>query len=446
MKKIYWKIFIWFWAATSLSILITALISSQVTRDSSHDGDSDALISSISAAAIIMVDQGNQAQFMLWSRYLQEHYGIILLLLPLRPTVDLHSFPLSFQEIVHYIRHQQPPKESFVHPPFIVSQPLIAADGYPYRLIAKLPKDMFQKYKFNRGNIASRFLIAFLISGVICYLMSLYLARPIRILQRAARRLGRGDFNTRVGTHLAKRHDEIGALAAEFNDMAERIQTLITSRQRLLQDISHELRSPLARLSVALELAKDKSPQAEKEWQRINLEAEKLNMLIGQILSLASLNKRRQDIVFAPVDVVSMIQSIIDDANYEAQHLPSTIRLNAPEHSVIQANANVLRSAIENVIRNALKYTKKDEPITINIIHQQKIKIVIEDSGPGIPEEQLSLVFDAFYRVDDARTNTTGGFGLGMTIAKKAIELHKGTITAYNLTPHGLGIEIVLPK
>lgn len=444
MKKIYWKIFIWFWVATSLSILITALISSQVTRQSSNDADSNAFISSISAAAIIMVDQGNQAQFMLWCHYLQEHYGITLLLLPLHQAAGSGEPPIIFQPIVRHIRHGQPSKESFIRPPFMVSQPLIAADGFPYRLIAKLPEEMFQKYKFNRGNIASRFLVAFLISGIICYLLSLYLARPIRVLQRAARRLGRGDFSTRVGVTLAKRHDEIGELAAEFDDMAERIQTLVTSRQRLLQDISHELRSPLARLSVALELAKDKSPQAEKEWQRINLEAEKLNMLIGQILSLASLNKQIDTIAFTSIDLVSMIQSIIDDANYEAQHLPSTIRLTAPAHCFIHANGALLRSAIENIVRNALKYTEKDQPIAITIIDDEKTSILIEDTGPGIPEEKLPLVFDPFYRADDSRTQSTGGFGLGMTIAKKAIELHHGKIRAYNLQPHGLGVEIVL--
>lgn len=456
MRKLYWKIFIWFWVATSLTVFISAMISSQVTQHSNNDADGDAFISSISAAAIIMVDAGNREQFIQWKQYLQHHYGIKLLLLPLSttdtdmPSTDYnqeqHSISSEFKPIMRSIENIKLDDKPFTHPPFMVSRPLITSNGEPYRLVAKLPENSFDRYKFNRGNIISRFIIAFVITGFICYLLSLYLARPIRTLQRAARRIGRGDFTTRVGEGLGKRKDEIGELAVEFDEMAARLQSLIASRQRLLQDISHELRSPLARLSVALEIARDKSPQAEKELTRISKESEKLNLLIGQILSLASLNEKVDTVSFDQFNLVAMVKSIIEDANYEAQHLPSTIKLHSPNKLIIKANRNLLRSAVENIIRNALRYTEKNQEISIKLSTQDnQVTLVVEDSGPGIPEEKLSLIFDAFYRVDDSRTEKTGGFGLGLAIVKKAIALHQGSIRAYNLKPHGLGIEIHLP-
>ena len=150
MKRIYWKIFIWFWVATSLSIIITALISSQVTQRSSNDSDNNALISAISAAAIIMVDQGSPMQFDTWREYLQHHYGITLMLLPVFTDIDEQQFTPPFKGIARHMRDRRSSNEAFIRPPFIVSQPIIAANGQPYRLIAKLPEDIFQKYKFNK--------------------------------------------------------------------------------------------------------------------------------------------------------------------------------------------------------------------------------------------------------------------------------------------------------
>lgn len=448
MRKLYWKIFIWFWIATSLTVFIAALISSQVTQSSNSEEDKDAFISSVSAAAIIMIDTGGHKQFITWKHYLKHHYGIELLLVPLNKPIDNTIVTPEFMEVKHVLQNPNLENKPLTHPPFIISPPLRTAKNQPYRLIAKLPRETFKQYKFNWGNIVSRFIIAFVLTGFICYLLSLYLARPIRTLQRAARKLGRGDFTTRVGKRLGQRKDEIGELAAEFDDMASRLQSLISSRQRLLQDISHELRSPLARLSVALEIAHAKSPQAEKELARIGRESEKLNSLIGQILSLASLNEKVDAVSFDEFDLVSTIKSIIEDANYEAQHSPSTIQLNAPNTLIIHANHNLLRSAIENIIRNSLRYTEKNQAINVTVRSEDNssLTLIVEDAGPGIPEEKLKLIFDAFYRVDDSRTEKTGGFGLGLAIVKKTVALHNGTINAYNLKPQGLGIEINLPQ
>lgn len=343
MRKLYWKIFIWFWLAMCLTIVVIALVSSQVTQQSSG--------------------------------------------------VD------------------------------------------------------FQHYSFNRGNIIFRFAAAILIGGFICYLLSLYLLRPIRILQRAARKLGQGEFQTRVRALLGNRKDEIGELAQDFDEMAARLESLVHSKQQLLQDISHELRSPLARLSVALEIARDKSPAVEKELTRIAYETDKLNELIRQILSLASLDASQNDITFEEMDIVELVQSIVSDANYEMQHHVTPISLMTPTACYAAVSYTLLRSAIENIVRNALRYTSEDQPIQITLLPKEEdIYISIKDSGPGIPDEKLSQVFDPFFRVDDSRTQRTGGFGLGLAIAKRAILLHKGHIYAKNLSQGGLEVVLTFPK
>lgn len=342
MRKLYWKIFIWFWLAMCLTIVVIALVSSQVTQQSSG--------------------------------------------------VD------------------------------------------------------FQHYSFNRGNIIFRFSAAILIGGFICYLLSLYLLRPIRILQRAVKKIGQGEFQTRVGTTLGNRTDEIGELAHDFDDMAARLEALVHSKQQLLQDISHELRSPLARLSVALEIARDKSTNIDKELTRIAYETDKLNELIKQILSLSSLDAMQNSTCFEDIDLVDMLHSIVSDANYEIQYRSPSIQLVTPHSCRAQVSYALLRSAIENIIRNALRYSPKDQAISVTLQQQdQYIQITIQDSGPGIPIDKLSQVFDPFFRVDDSRTEHTGGFGLGLAIAKRAILLHKGDIIAQNLPDKGLSVLVTFP-
>lgn len=343
MRKLYWKIFIWFWLAMCLTIVVIALVSSQVTQQSSG--------------------------------------------------VD------------------------------------------------------FEHYSFNRGNIIFRFAAAILMGGFICYLLSLYLLRPIRILQRAAKKLGQGELQTRVQALLGQRKDEIGELARDFDEMAARLESLVLSKQQLLQDISHELRSPLARLSVALEIARDKSPAVEKELTRIAYETEKLNELIRQILSLASLDASQNEISFENIDIVELVQSIVSDAHYEIQNRATRIHLITATACDADVCYPLLRSAIENIIRNALRYTPDDQPIQITVFTQEnEVVITIEDSGPGIPEEKMSRVFDPFFRADDSRTQRTGGFGLGLAIAKRAILLHKGHIEAKNLPQGGLSVLLTFPK
>lgn len=291
-------------------------------------------------------------------------------------------------------------------------------------------------------------LVALLISGIVCYLLARYLTWPITRLRLAAQDISSGHLDARVRPLLGKRQDELADLASDFDHMAGRLQLLLNSHKQLLSDASHELRSPLARLQVALGIAQQRhSHQPDSELQRIELEAERLNDLIGQLLSLSRLDNL-QNLDTERLELDELLTSIVDDARYEAQaqHCHVILKNNPPV--TLLANTGLLNSALENVMRNALRYTPQDGDIEISVLAGQRsgmIQIDICDQGPGIPQALLESVFDPFVRVAKARDRQSGGYGLGLAIARRAIELHGGQISATNRATGGLCVTILLP-
>ena len=257
-----------------------------------------------------------------------------------------------------------------------------------------------------------------------------------------------GDLSTRVGPLLEKRADEFSDLARDFDLMAERIEALVQSQRRLLQDISHELRSPLARLNVSLELARKQSgTDARSSLDRIERESERMNQLIGQLLSLTRLEGDEGLIVTEPVDLGALLSEVCSDADFEARNRQRRVRLTHNEPCVVTGSSELLRSAVENVIRNAVRYTAEDTEVEVTQRQREssQVSILVRDRGPGIPEEVLTQIFRPFYRVGDARDRESGGVGLGLSIAERIVRLHGGTIAASNQPAGGLAIEISLP-
>ncbi|MDZ7637980.1 MAG: ATP-binding protein [Bryobacterales bacterium] len=275
---------------------------------------------------------------------------------------------------------------------------------------------------------------------VLCFLLAAYLSSPLRKIQRVVEQYGDGKLDLRMG---GKRRDEFGKLAWAFDRMADRIQTLLAAERRLLLDISHELRSPLARMSVAIELLDD-AVERDAAKAQIRRETERLNQLIGGLLEVTRAEGEPALLQSKQVEMDTLIGEIVQDCGYEARERNVEIAVEAATGLEVAGDAELLRRAIENVLRNALRYAPAHSNVALRCAAEQdQVAIRIRDFGPGVPEESLSRLFDPFFRVEDDRNRRQGGTGLGLSIARRAIEVHGGAIQARNANP-GLCVEIRL--
>ncbi len=301
------------------------------------------------------------------------------------------------------------------------------------------------------AELALRLLVVVITGGVVCYGLARYLTSPVSKLQKATQQLAGGDLSARVGPALEKRGDEFADLGRDFDLMAERIEWLINSQHRLLSDISHELRSPLARLNVALELARQRAgSEAAPSLDRIEREAERMNELIGQLLGLARLDNDAEVGQQERVSLTNLLSEVTADADFEAGSSKRRVRIIESEDCIVTGSTKLLRSAIENIVRNGLRYTAQGTEVEVGLRRRQTDKgacalIMVRDHGPGVPEATLGKLFRPFYRVGDARDRQSGGIGLGLAIAERIIRLHGGTVRASNASDLGLRVEILLP-
>ena len=297
--------------------------------------------------------------------------------------------------------------------------------------------------------------VAIAVGGLTTFILVLLFTRPLVRMRKAARALASGDLGARVEQSPAaasqSTSDEFQGLVHDFNHMAERLESLVDAQKLLLRDVSHELRSPLARLSVALELASDDAnPELTAHLSRIEREADKLNQLIGQLLTLSSLEARENTSAFQPVSLNQLCRDLLPDAEYEAQQHNCTVTLMEENQCTIRGNADLLYRAIENVVRNAIRYTDPNTEVTLRIAEtilesRHYASIEVTDHGPGIPEADLAHIFRPFYRVDQARSSHTGGFGVGLAITERAVRLHNGTLRATNRSAGGTSIFFLFP-
>lgn len=284
-----------------------------------------------------------------------------------------------------------------------------------------------------------------LVAIVLCYLLAMYLTSPIRKLRGVTNELADGNLETRVSPSLGRRRDEIGDLARDFDIMAERIEGLITSQQRLNRDISHELRSPLARLNVGLEIAKQRSaPEMKPVFERLEGESTRLNDMISRLLTLSKLETGADDVDRVRLDFAELVRDVAADAEFEAQAKGKHVEVSSADSCPVIGSENLLRSAVENVLRNAVRYTPERTVVDVALTRENGHAILkISDHGGGVPEEELPNLFRPFYRVGEARERKTGGTGLGLAIAERAVKAHKGNIAARNHNG-GLQVEITI--
>lgn len=343
----------------------------------------------------------------------------------------------------------------------VFAVPVIAKSREPYYFVAAFapprPREAFEsrgehrseKPHPRRGNDPGALRYLWLLLAVV--LSSLILAwmfsRPLRDLTRSTRRFADGDLETRVDQRIAGRRDAIGELGREFNHMAGQVAHLLDSHKQLLRDVSHELRSPLARMQVALSLLEQRSEgKPSKEHERIGLEIDRLNALIGQIITLSRLDSGERKLDPSPIDLTGLINVLVEDVRFEHLNDGRQVRCEMPEELVITGDGDKLHSAIENVLRNAMNYTGENTTVTVTLQQQDdSVCLTICDQGPGVPDAALGRIFDAFYRTQAARESTNGGSGVGLAISRLVVEMHGGRISAANREQGGLCVTIELP-
>jgi len=450
MKSLFLKIFLSFWVAQAL-FLVLAIVVTLAFRPRSSSWE--ALLAIALNDSVNAYEQGG-------NRGLRDY------LENLERTQHVRAF--LFNENMEEIAHRgapdwvvrvatggsRIPHEGFIFPapPPVLRDSRASSDGlHRYTLVLSPPPGP-RLFLGPRGLPIPGLIIAVISSGLVCYLLAWFLTMPVVRLRAATRQLAAGDLSARAGAPSIRRRDEVAGLMRDFDTMAARLETLVKAQSRLLNDISHELRSPLARLNVALGLARQRSgPESASMLERIELEASRLNELIGRLLTLARLEDGEQRVPSTPVLLDEVVLSVADDAEFEAQARGCHVRSTIPAGDWdVPGEASLLHSAIENVVRNAIRYTR--EGTTVNI-HLEKTEnstgaeavVSVTDCGSGVPPDALEKLFLPFYRLDDDRGRLTGGAGLGLAITERAVRFHGGRVAAFNRAEGGLLVEIHLP-
>lgn len=283
-----------------------------------------------------------------------------------------------------------------------------------------------------------------LAGGIFSYFVSRYLTKPLYKLGEAASSIAEGRLDTRVDPSLRNRRDEIAGLARNFDRMAERIEALVNGQRALLGDVSHELRSPLSRLLVALSLVKQgPAEETAENLERIGLEARRLDTLIGQLLSLTRIDSGVDRGSPARFDLTNLVQEVANDGDFEARARNRSVVVERADACSVTGFEELLRSAVENVVRNAIRHTREGTAVEISLqCGDGHASLRVRDHGSGVPESMLSEIFLPFRRAPNGNSD---GAGLGLAIAERAVAVHRGTIRAMNALEGGLIVEIDLP-
>ena len=457
-RSLFLKIFLWFGAVVLTAIGSAFIVGEFVHRSAPQPQMRRPLDLALDAYARISVDSyergGRSALMAELDRIQSESNFRALLFNNQLQELSGRSVPEGARQVVQRVYETRLPEATDDPPPFHV-RPVLTASGSQYVFVAEMPPRPPPEH-FLPPIVHLLFMA--LLGGLFCYGLARYLTSPVTKLRAATQDFASGNLNARVGPTMGNRRDELVSLAADFDEMAEKIQSLIESQRRLLGDISHELRSPLARLNVALELARQRSGvEAISALERIQREAEILNEMIGQLLALTRLESSAAEIQKTELDLESLLREIVKDADFEARARNRSVKLETTEQAIINGVPNLIRRAIENVIRNAVHYTAEGTEVEVKLFTEsgaaalsaakpsEQVVIVVRDHGPGVPEEALAEIFRPFYRVDEARDREAGGVGLGLAITERAVRLHGGTVEAANAGGGGLEVTISLP-
>jgi|ETNmetMinimDraft_8_1059916.scaffolds.fasta_scaffold00964_9 two-component system sensor histidine kinase CpxA len=442
------KLFIWFWFITIISIASSRFITQQLSNDSFNETIVQASapselkqleriekllkrhrLNNISSLQTIQIKRISKKPINIWLKTVNKADTQSLFLLPRRHQQALNQYINNHQ-------FDKPKTHLFFHTR-LIGPTTITMNNTQYQLFISK-----KRHRQNFGLLLhklptwARVAIPAFISFALCLLLAKSFSRPIRIIQDAACDIGKGDFSTRVNK-ISKRSDELGQLARSFNLMAEQLEQHQGAQKRLIGDVSHELRSPMTRLQMALGLAQETTAEQtrKKYLQRCQIEIERLEKMIADVLSLSRLENTLQGLEIEKIEMNSLLTSLVSDEQFTADDKNIIITLNSAQAITIHADRALITSAISNVLSNAVKYSPDNSKIIVNLSKKQQwLNLTVTDSGHGVPEQALPKLFSPFYRVNLARDRETGGTGLGLAIAKQAVIAHQGTITAKNNT------------
>jgi two-component system, OmpR family, sensor kinase len=454
VKSLFARIFLYFWLAMGLIVVGSVAITSTFIIKRSTDIQRLVPAELAQAAEKALLEDGSEG-LIRWARGVQARYpGLDVFV------VDSLGRPITKRRMPDFMerRIRTMARDGFFTGPAkrggppggdpLRSAPQItASNGAVYTLFFSPSPEWSPSVLGSPAIQATLLLIAMGISGSICWYLARTVTRPVERLQASARALADGHLDARVGDEFASRKDELSVLAHDFDQMAERLRHLIDSKEVLLRDVSHELRTPLARLRLALGLARRPNANLDKELDRIEREAERLDELIGEILRLARLNSSQPGLNIERFDFANLIAEIAEDARIEATAQGKQLSFNYAGELLLDGDSELLRSAIENVVRNAVRYTQADTTVELGLHRaDNQLVVTVRDHGPGVPESEIGRLFEPFYRVtQQARERDSGGYGVGLAITARVMSVHHGKVEARNHPDGGLQVTLTLP-
>jgi two-component system sensor histidine kinase CpxA len=449
-RSLYLKIFIWFWVAMIIINVATFAIFALTRptpirrswRDLTQVGPNAQRAAEIyeqsGAAALTAALQANEKSSGVSATFFDEN----------GKELSGRAAPPGAGELITRAAESREVEFNFAGRETIVARPVISSKGQRYMYVAHIPRPPFQQ---TLQPLLFRMLVILVIGGIFCFWLARYLTTPLLKLRTTTNELAEGNLGARVADRLAKRRDEVGQLGRDFNGMAERLESMVKAQQRLLGDISHELRSPLARLGVALGLARQRSGvEANGALDRIERESDNLNEMISQLLELTRLESGTDVRKRTVIDLASLVRDVAEDADYEARGVNRSVQVVWTERCSINGIEDLLRSAVENVVRNAVRFTPEGTAVEVALQRQNGAGanfavISVRDHGNGVAEESLEKIFHPFYRAEDARDRQSGGgTGLGLAITERAVRMHGGSVKAANAKEGGLSVEMRL--
>ncbi|MDF2178695.1 HAMP domain-containing protein [Aliiglaciecola sp. CAU 1673] len=446
-KSLFGKIFLWFWLTTLVMVLGAIWLSRQLGEETKYLPAAPDELHQARRFAEKLNDSALVRRFNDPQQFLETlgaRQRLALILLDPKSGELLTGFPggqrMDAEPFLALAQQDSPLRIDNLFGHFI--GPLeVTLDQHSYLLFVGRPKPpgFIPQTREHPWLVLSLFLG---ISGLFCLALTWSIVRPIRQLREAAQEMAQGHLQTRAD-NVAKRNDEVGELGREFNHMAAQLQQMLEGQKRMLADISHELRSPLARLQLALGIAQEKTPNVKTELDRIELESVRIDKMLASLLTLARLDAGKGGLRPRSMSLEELLEPLCEDLRFEAQAQNKSFAAEYPENVQLSVDAELICGALENVMRNALKYAQQRVILSAEV-HQGFLHLHIADDGPGVPEDELDKILIPFYRVSSARSRDTGGTGLGLAIANRAVLAHGGSMMARNGSMGGLEVTISL--